>query len=112
MLAQTTVINIRQSGGVQRDKEVYVGRRNAGSSWLSAPWGNPFLVGVHGTRAECIESFREWLLSGRSLGNNEATVQRREWILKNVHTLRGRTLVCFCKPKACHADVLVEMADT
>lgn len=29
----------------------------------STPWGNPFVVGEHGTRAECVELYRK-LLAG------------------------------------------------
>ena len=29
--------------------------------------------------------------------------------LKDLHELKGKTLGCFCKPKRCHGDILVEL---
>jgi hypothetical protein len=28
-----------------------------------------------------------------------------------VSELKGKTLICFCKPSLCHGDVLAEIAD-
>jgi hypothetical protein len=76
----------------RRDKNVpadavYVGR--------PTKWGNPFVVGKDGTRAEVVEKYRDWLpMSG--LDPTE---------------LRGKHLVCWCAPLACHADVLVALAN-
>jgi hypothetical protein len=56
------------------------------------------------TRAEFIVKSRE-----------EAVSKYREWILQQPHlldkleSLRGKTLGCWCKPKACHGDVLVQL---
>lgn len=65
---------------------VYVGR--------GSPWGNPFVIGKHGTREEVIERYRIEVLPQLDLTQ-----------------LKGRHLVCFCKPKACHADLLLEAAN-
>lgn len=70
---------------------IYVGR--------PGPWGNPFHVGKHGTRAEAIALYREWLLAQPAL----VARARRE--------LRGRDLECWCAPLPCHADVLLEIAN-
>ena len=37
----------------------------------------------------------------------EATAQ----LLKDLHELKGKTLGCFCKPKSCHGDILVELVN-
>jgi hypothetical protein len=71
---------------------VYVGRPTC--------WGNPFSEGVDGTREEVIEAYRAWLLARPSL------------VAKAKHILRGRDLVCWCAPKACHADILLEIANS
>jgi hypothetical protein len=31
-------------------------------------------------------------------------------LLNDLHELKNKTLVCFCKPKACHGDILAELA--
>jgi Domain of unknown function (DUF4326) len=59
-------------------------------------WGNPFEIGRDGTREEVIEKYREYIL-------------RKPELLSRLENLRGKTLACWCKPKACHGDVLVEL---
>ena len=67
-------------------KAVYVGR--------GSPWGNPFRAGTDGTREEVISRFECEVLPHLDLA-----------------PLEGKDLVCFCKPKACHADVLLKAAN-
>ena len=61
-------------------------------------WGNPFVIGRDGSREEVIAKYEEYLL-------NEPKLLRR------LHELRGKHLVCWCAPKACHADVLIKHAN-
>lgn len=70
--------------------DVYIGR--------PSKWGNPFTIGKHGTREQVIQQYREWV------------VQQPE-IMAELHELRDKVLGCWCKPKACHGDVLAELAD-
>ena len=70
--------------------DVYVGR--------PSKWGNPFEIGRNGSRAEVIEKFRAYLAN-----STLAAQAKRE--------LRGRNLVCWCSPKPCHGDVLLEVAN-
>ena len=87
----------------KRDKNVpkdavYVGR--------PTKWGNPFSH-QNGTlarfkvdtREEAIEKFRNMVWEDDALQN--------EIIME----LRGKDLVCWCVPKPCHADVLLEIAN-
>lgn len=79
--------------------DVYIGR--------PGPWGNPFSH-KEGTlaqfrvanREEAIAKFREWFLSQPEL----VARARRE--------LRGKVLGCWCKPAACHGDVIAEVVNT
>lgn len=41
----------------------------------------------------------------------ELMLAKAEWIRRNVHTLRGKDLVCWCAPQPCHADILLERAN-
>lgn len=61
-------------------------------------WGNPFRIGPDGTREEVIEKYREW-------------IKTRPDLLASLHELKGKRLGCWCKPQACHGDVLAELAD-
>lgn len=61
-------------------------------------WGNPFIIGRDGTRAEVIAKYEEWLLTRLDL-------------LASLHELRGNRLGCWCAPQPCHGDVLARRAN-
>ncbi len=62
-------------------------------------WGNPFRIRPGVPRETVLLQFREWALSDPSF----VELVKRE--------LRGKDLVCCCKPKACHGDILLEIAN-
>lgn len=68
--------------------DVYIGR--------PSKWGNPFRSGVDGTRAEVIAKYEEWLRNNPEL-------------LAQLDELKGKTLACWCKPLACHGDIIVKL---
>jgi len=68
--------------------DVYIGR--------PSKWGNPFEIGKDGTRSDVIARYEEW-------------VRTQPQLLSELHELDGKTLGCWCKPKACHGDVLVKL---
>lgn len=78
--------------GIPQDA-VYIGR--------GSPWGNPFSH-MTGTKAQ-------WVVSSRE----EAIERFKNEVLPllDVTPLRGKDLVCFCAPKSCHGDVLMEAAN-
>lgn len=61
-------------------------------------WGNPFRIGPDGDRDAVIAKYRTWL-------------PRQPHLLAALPELRGKILMCWCKPLACHGDVLAELAD-
>ena len=66
---------------------VYIGR--------GSPWGNPFVIGKHGTRDEVCDRFRDEILPTLDLT-----------------PLIGKDLVCFCAPRRCHGDdILAKLAE-
>jgi len=70
---------------------VYVGR--------PSKWGNPYQIGISGTREEVIQMYREDL---------------EDALASNPHyldALRNKDLVCWCAPLPCHANVLLELAN-
>jgi hypothetical protein len=77
-------------------------------------WGNPFVVGRHGTAAECVDLYRK-LASGLiclSTGNIQEQQTARANMLVARTDLRGRNLACWCAlDKPCHADVLLEISN-
>jgi hypothetical protein len=72
----------------------------AGAVYIGRPskWGNPFVIGRSMTRAESVERYRAWLAN-------------QPHLLAALPELRGRDLVCWCSPEACHGDVLLELAN-
>ena len=62
-------------------------------------WGNPFLIGVDGTREEVIKKYQDWL----------TTSPDAEHLRKSLPMLQGLTLGCCCTPLPCHGDVLVKL---
>lgn len=80
----------------------------------TTPWGNPFIVGKHGTQAECVDLYRK-LMAGYlcvSTGDIAAQAAAREYVAAHREKLRGKPLACWCRPGTpCHADVLLEIAN-
>lgn len=69
---------------------VYIGR--------PTKWGNPFIIGRDGNREEVIRLYEEWIQENISL-------------LRDLRELKGKTLLCWCHPLACHGSVLAEIVD-
>lgn len=77
---------------------VYVGRANPARGLAESIFANPYKIGRDGTREQVIERYLEHVLG-------------RQELLLRLHELRGRRLACWCKPKPCHGDVLIELVD-
>lgn len=80
-------------------------------------FGNPFIVGTHGTADACVARFRD-LLNGLirmypvPCPSWQEQADARDTIMGSIAELRGKNLACWCKPGApCHADVLLELAN-
>jgi len=84
------VINRRTKSPRSYDNGVYIGR--------PSKWGNPFSIGIDGTREEVVAKYREWIMEQPDL-------------LNSLPELKGKNLVCWCAPLACHGDVLLELAN-
>lgn len=64
-------------------------------------YGNPFVIGPDGDRAEVVAKFRAHLWQRLKSDAEYA---------ENVRALHGRDLCCCCAPAACHGDVLMRAA--
>ena len=86
---------------VNRHKEKfdsYIGR--------GTKWGNIFEIErdsknkeIPGSRDKVIRQYREWIMN------------KHELLELIPIEFKDKTLGCSCKPKPCHGDVLVELAD-
>ena len=91
------------------DGAVYVGR--------GSKWGNPFVIGKDGTRDEVIKMYvgiQIPHLVDEFVRSTGITLPREGWSLAQeaLAELRGKDLVCYCAPKSCHADILLEIANS
>lgn len=75
----------------KRDKyDVYIGR--------PSKWGNPFKLMEESQRIQVLEMYKDYLLNNPDL-------------LGQIKELKGKVLGCWCAPRACHGDVLAEIAE-
>ena len=74
---------------------VYVGR--------PSKFGNPFTIGKDGSREEVIQKFEAWLFVADENSSPPMLIT-----IDDLHSLRGKDLVCWCAPEACHAQILMK----
>ncbi len=79
------VVNVRKE-----KYDVYIGR--------GSKWGNEFVIGRDGDREEVIRKYRDWIM-------------KNDYLLSFLGELKDKVLGCYCKPLACHGDVLVELVE-
>jgi hypothetical protein len=89
---------------VHKNKEyfdIYIGR--------PSKWGNPYThikdketkaEFIVSTRKESIDKYREWITNGDG-----------QYLLNDLHEIKDKILGCWCKPKSCHGDILVELTE-
>lgn len=65
---------------------IYIGR--------GSPYGNPFVIGRDGDRDEVCDKFEREVLPSL-----------------DVTALRGKSLICYCKPARCHGDAILRKAN-
>ena len=80
------VLNCYKAAPEEISQAVFCGR--------GGPWGNPFVMGKDGTRDEVCDRFEKEVLPDL-----------------DVSILRGRDLLCFCKPARCHCDSILRKAN-
>lgn len=85
---------------------VYIGRFNKRYNLPQSPWNNPFVIGKDGDRDEVLAKYRAHiipLIEGVPITSSGHVARLA------LHKLRGKILVCWCKPLACHGDILIEL---
>lgn len=73
--------------------DVYIGRGSV--------WGNPYTVQAY-SRELCIAMYEQYI--------RQRLHQEPDLYLQLLE-LKGKTLGCFCKPKACHGDILIKLIE-
>jgi hypothetical protein len=94
-MSKTKLINIKSG----EPFDVYIGRGRG------SIWGNPFThikdretkaLYIVDSRKEAISKYKEYLLNNPIL-------------MGKIEELRGKTLACYCHPKSCHGDIIIEV---
>jgi hypothetical protein len=84
-------------GNKQRGaRGIYVGR--------PSPLGNPFAMQGDATRAQVIRDYEDWL--AEQLLDPSSPASREIHRLAALARKQDLCLVCWCAPKACHADII------
>lgn len=86
---------------------VYIGRPR-GHAPLGL--GNPFRVGAEYKQGEAVEAFRDYARDAWSDPRSEFR-QRVMDLARRSFAGEDLKLVCWCKPRACHGDVLKDAID-
>lgn len=91
LVAASVDLGVARAVHCKRERHhLYIGR--------PGKWGNPFIVGRHGGRGQCIALYEQWL-------------REQDELIDALDELRGLVLGCWCAPRACHGDVLVRLAN-
>lgn len=70
--------------------DIYIGR--------GSKWGNPYQIGIHGDREECIKQYEEW-------------ITKQPELMAALPELAGKILGCYCAPRKCHGEVLIKLLE-
>lgn len=88
----TKVINIKS--GEYYDQ--YIGRAGHG---FDGYYGNPFRLSPHDTKGSTLIPYKEYF---------EHRITTDPVFKQRILKLKDKTLACFCKPDACHGDIIAE----
>jgi len=91
MMKETTVHNLHYEE--MQEGDVYIGRAGHGQDGY---FGNPYYLGP---RERNVDRYREYL--------RRRMIQEPEF-RDRILALEGKRLFCFCVPRPCHGDVIVE----
>lgn len=86
---------------------VYIGRKGVvfidGQRFPkdSSVWANPYKISENETREDVIKKYEKYI--------REKIV--KENLLNELKKLNGKNLGCWCKPLACHGDVLLKIIE-
>lgn len=92
-----TIVNRKTYKG----KGVYIGRLTS--------FGNPYVIGKDGTREEVIEKYKMYIRYKIKTDSIFCSIFMN--LVKKYLNAEDIVLICWCKPEACHGDVLKEMIE-
>lgn len=104
---QTKVVNLKNvdiTEWLKDPKNVYIGHSinplDGHNVERSRQWALP--SHIKGTRTAIDDAYEDWLLKTMASNPN---------MYGDIKNLKNKTLGCWCHPKLCHGDVIVEILD-
>ena len=94
-MPKTSVVNVKRD-----EFDVYIGRAMPG--FAASPFRNIYKVGRDGSKRDVLASYRAHIV---------ALLETDPKLRAELERLRGKRLGCWCKPAACHGDILVELLE-
>jgi Domain of unknown function (DUF4326) len=102
----SVVANVRKTKGVRADEDlitwaekagcyVYIGDAVRHTPYHRSPWYNP-AKHRQTDHDRAVEEYRGYIL-------------KKPDLLKRLPELRGKVLGCWCYPKSCHGNILIEL---
>lgn len=103
----------RQKGFRLQEFSKQLNGREAVKVDRSTRYGNPFVVGKHGTVDDCLRMYEKMFLPyTHENGSLDQLFISEINLLDFQDKLRGKNLACWCKKDAkCHADILLRIAN-
>lgn len=71
---------------------------------------NPFIIGKDGNRNKVIDKFKRYLYD--EYQSKDSEIHKEINKLVNVSNFGDIFLVCCCKPKRCHGDIIKELIES
>lgn len=93
-MANIKLINLKKDKGVPFD--LYIGRKNMWLGLEESKWHNPHPMKNEGSRPLALARYEEY-------------VRSRPDLIAALPELEGKTLACYCVPKRCHGNILIEL---
>jgi hypothetical protein len=83
-----------------RSTSLYIGRQmdHYVKGATGSKWANPFLLKLYG-RDKCLQLYENYVKNTPELFNN-------------LSELKDKELGCWCKPAACHGDILIKLLNS
>jgi len=91
---------------LNKESNIYIGRgRVVFIDGIRYPnqnsiWANPYKITNTQTREQVLVLYREYI---------EKKLKSNPILINDLMKLKGKKLGCWCKPKCCHGDILLEM---
>ena len=94
---------------LEDDSHVYIGRNMSFyvKGAVGSKWANPFKV----AKPNKVYKRGKYYTLDDSLKLYEEYIKRTPELLNSLHELHNKTLGCWCKPNACHGDILVKLVN-